>query len=302
MTDIEKINRYTQKQLTEDEVFVFSLVLCDNEIDRDYERFTVDGLKKLQKLFEGKTGISDHSAKSADQNARIFETALIVSEGLMTSYGEPYVKLTAKAYMVRTEENSALIKEIEGGIKKEVSIGCSVKKNICSVCGENIHSTACNHQKGRMYGNKLCYSILDDPDDAYEWSFVAVPAQRNAGVSKGYKHINEKYRNKFHDNSDGAIIVSRDDYTALMTEFNEMSDYCAFGKMYREKLLDSIRKNLAVYDSNIDEKSICRFANSLSPSELVNFEQSIKKSCGKNAVPIQLAPKENKSGDMEFYC
>ena len=28
--------------------------------------------------------------------------------------------------------------------------------------------------------------MLDDPYDAYEWSFVAVPAQREAGVIKMY--------------------------------------------------------------------------------------------------------------------
>ena len=32
----------------------------------------------------------------------------------------------------------------------------------------------------------LCHTILSDITDAYEWSFVAVPAQRNAGVTKQY--------------------------------------------------------------------------------------------------------------------
>ena len=50
---LEKINRYTQTPLQEDEVFVFSVVLCDNEVDRDFERFSVDALKKLAPLFEG---------------------------------------------------------------------------------------------------------------------------------------------------------------------------------------------------------------------------------------------------------
>ena len=31
----------------------------------------------------------------------------------------------------------------------------------------------------------MCYTILRDAQDAYEWSFVAVPAQRQAGVIKG---------------------------------------------------------------------------------------------------------------------
>ena len=38
------INQYTRRELTKDEVYVFSLVLCDNDIDRDFERFTVESL------------------------------------------------------------------------------------------------------------------------------------------------------------------------------------------------------------------------------------------------------------------
>jgi hypothetical protein len=47
----------------------------------------------------------------------------------------------------------------------------------------------CGHRKGESYPmdgaeKKTCTAILDDPMDAYEFSFVAVPAQRKAGASK----------------------------------------------------------------------------------------------------------------------
>ena len=38
--DIELINQYSVKELTPQDVFCFSIVLCDNEVDRDTERFT----------------------------------------------------------------------------------------------------------------------------------------------------------------------------------------------------------------------------------------------------------------------
>jgi len=56
-----KINRYTRREFKSDEVYTFSVVLCDNEIDRDNERFTTDALQKLATLFLGKTGIFNHS-------------------------------------------------------------------------------------------------------------------------------------------------------------------------------------------------------------------------------------------------
>ena len=69
--DIALINTYTRSDLTEDEVYTFSVVLCDNEVDRDYERFTVESLYELEKLLVGKTGIMDHSPNAENKISRI---------------------------------------------------------------------------------------------------------------------------------------------------------------------------------------------------------------------------------------
>ena len=34
--EMGKINRYTRRAYTPEEVYAFSLVLCDNEVDRDW--------------------------------------------------------------------------------------------------------------------------------------------------------------------------------------------------------------------------------------------------------------------------
>lgn len=183
---LEKVNQYTRKPLTADEIFTFPIILCDNDIDRDFECFSVDALYKLAELFLGKTGIFDHDPKGENQTARIFDTEIKTDSSKLTQYGTPYVYLCAKAYMVKTAQNADLIAEINGGIKKEVSVSCSVEKQICSICGEDIKKSPCSHVKGSEYDGQLCYVILDEPKDAYEWSFVAVPAQRNAGVTKKF--------------------------------------------------------------------------------------------------------------------
>ena len=68
--DLALINTFTQKEMMKDDIFTFCVILCDNEIDRDYERFTEDSLHKLADFFIGKTAIRDHSMKSSDQSAR----------------------------------------------------------------------------------------------------------------------------------------------------------------------------------------------------------------------------------------
>ncbi len=184
--ELKLINKYTRRDFSEDEVYIFSVVLCDNDVDRDFERFTLSALNKMAELFIGKTGIADHSQKASDQCARIYSCAVMTDTERKTVYGEPYSYIKAKAYMPITEKTKDLITEIDAGIKKEVSVGCAVNKKTCSVCGGNPNT--CGHKKGRYYqknGTKtLCSHELTNPYDAYEWSFVAVPAQRGAGVTK----------------------------------------------------------------------------------------------------------------------
>ena len=71
---LEAINAQAKAKLTEEQVYVFSVRLCDDQVDRDGERFDTAALPALAKLFIGKTGIVDHKWSSDSQVARIFET------------------------------------------------------------------------------------------------------------------------------------------------------------------------------------------------------------------------------------
>jgi hypothetical protein len=182
--DLELIGALARKPLEPEEVYTFSVRLCDNEIDRDFERFTVRTLEKLAPMFVGKAGIFDHQWSARGQAARIYKTEIVREPGRVTGAGDGYCWLKGCAYMVRIDGNRDLIAEIEGGIKKEVSVGCAVERAICSICGCDRTQTDCGHEKGQEYGGQLCWADLEGAKDAYEFSFVAVPAQPAAGVVK----------------------------------------------------------------------------------------------------------------------
>ena len=190
--DIDLINRFSVKKLSPEEVYCFSVAMCDNDIDRDMERFTSKTLDGLAQLFVGKTVISDHNWKSGNQIGRIYD-AYVKQSDENNQAGEPLRQLVGKVYMLNSEDNRSVIDAIEAGILKEVSVGVSVKSRTCSLCGEGMRfnwslwNMECknHHQLGVTYEDEgLCYMNLDDPGDAYELSFVAVPAQRKAGVTK----------------------------------------------------------------------------------------------------------------------
>ena len=60
-----RINRCAKKELRAEEVYTFAVKLCDNEVDRDWERFSLEALEGLRELFPGKTLLFDHERRSA---------------------------------------------------------------------------------------------------------------------------------------------------------------------------------------------------------------------------------------------
>ena len=136
--DIDLINQFSVKKLSPEDVYCFSVVMCDNDIDRDLERFTNKTLEGLAPLFVGKTVISDHSWKSGNQIGRIYDT-FVQKTAEQNQANEPLRQLVGKVYMLNSEDNRPVIDAIEAGILKEVSVGVSVKKRTCSLCGEDMH-------------------------------------------------------------------------------------------------------------------------------------------------------------------
>ncbi len=263
LSQLEKINRFTRKALTEDEVYCFSVILCDNETDRDNERFSINALNSLAKMFIGKTGIFDHNPKGENQTARIFDTEVITDTSRKTSADEPYTCLKASAYMVRTSKNEDLIKEIDAGIKKEVSVSCCVSKHICSICHCDNKIKACTHKKGRIYNGQKCSIILDDATDAYEWSFVAVPAQINAGVTKHFTGYPDEAE---------TVTLNKSDYITLKAKADNSCE--AFETVTEELRRDIIRMSF-ILNPQTSVKTLCRLAEGMTLQELVSFRSNL---------------------------
>lgn len=187
--ELKAINKYTLEPLKAEDVYTFKAVLCDNEVDRAFDQFTGKALQDMQKLFLGKTVIKDHYRSTDGQVARIYATELVQGTKTLAS-GEIYTQLVAHCYMVRTDSNTDLIAEIKGGIKKEGSVSFAPSSAICSICGTDNAKSYCRHWPGKDYdkdgGKATCIFKLAGVRDAYEFSLVAVPCQRAAGVSKSY--------------------------------------------------------------------------------------------------------------------
>ena len=239
--DLELIGQLARKPLGEEEVYIFSVRLCDNEIDRDFERFAPQTLEELAPMFVGKSGIFDHQWSALGQAARIFKTEVVWEPDRLTKAGDCCCWLKGYAYMMRTESNRDLIAEIEGGIKKEVSVGCAAED--------------CGHQKGQEYGGQLCYATLEGAADAYEFSFVAVPAQPAAGVVKSVR-------------PGEAQAAAR------------LEEEAALGRKYLDRLRVEVVRMALLADQELDGRAVKSLADKLSHRELEELARSFARRAG----------------------
>lgn len=267
---LEQLNRFTRRKHTAQEVYMFDVILCDNEVDRDGECFTKQALETLCRRFEGVTGIFDHDPKGSCQTARIFATELVEDPARRTAYGAAYTYLKACAYMIRTDSNQDLIREIDGGIKKEVSVSCAAKTSRCSVCGS---TGACAHEKGKVYGGRLCYRELEDISDVYEWSFVAVPAQVHAGVTKQYGA------------SGGEDPVRK----ALQAQLNAQQQAVALARQDARK---QIRQLLAATHSKSAAEAVMQSLEGMELARLYQYKDALRRDFSRQCA-AQLQPGEH---------
>ena len=254
---LEAINALAKAQLTAEQVYVFSLRLCDDQVDRDNERFDTAALPPLAKLFIGKTGIVDHKWSSENQVARIFETQVVKEKGVS------YIK--AWAYIRRGGSNDEIIADIEAGIKKEVSVGCAMGMAVCSVCGSEYGT--CGHLKGESYDGLVCCAILQEPMDAYEFSFVAVPAQKEAGVLKALggrrkclKELAEEY--------------------GVQAEYRALFKQAELGKRYQKELEDSIVRLGLALELGVDSDVLRSIASTAKAEDLLKLRKGLEERLG----------------------
>ena len=248
---LEAINAQAKGKLTAEQVYVFSVRLCDDQVDRDSERFDTAALPELARLFIGKTGIVDHRWSSDSQVARIFRTQVVREDGVS------YIK--AWAYIRRGGHSDEIIADIEAGIKKEVSVGCAMGRAVCSVCGGEYGT--CGHVKGESYDGAVCCAILKEPMDAYEFSFVAVPAQRDAGVLKamGGRRCLKELAAEF----------------GAQEEYRQLCKQARLGVQYQKQLTDEVVRLCLSLNLGVEEPVLRSLMGKASAEELDRLKAAL---------------------------
>lgn len=168
------VNRFTLRPLTLDEIAIFTLDLCNNQVDRHFSRFPEEELETINRLIVGRPLMERHDLRGSLPRGTFFRSRVHHEDGR--------VSVRPDVYVLRTAENEDFIRNIEGGVYRETSIGFAFRTPECSVCGQ--HISTCGHVPGREYAGATCHFLMREVVDVLEGSVVSCGSQGTQFVSQ----------------------------------------------------------------------------------------------------------------------
>lgn len=184
---LAKVNEHTVEPLGIEDVYLFEVELCDNDIDRVGDHMTDEFLQQVADSASGLTGLKDHDWSMDNQISRLYDAEIRIDPSKQTRLMEPRRYVLGKAYTLSKYKD--YIDKINAGLLKECSISFESSGDTCSICGSLMTKDAndighCEngHVALQEYDGQLCYTNLNNLTDTLEWSLVAVPCQHNAGI------------------------------------------------------------------------------------------------------------------------
>lgn len=154
----------------------------------------------------------------------------------------------------------------------------------------------CNHHKGEYYGDSLCYGELTGVKDAYEWSFVAVPAQKKAGVIKSF-FKGENCMDSIIKclKSEKQLTLNKDDKAKLLSYIQSLEKDAECGRAYRESVVKDIKRLSLISKSGISNETMESIVKTLSIDELCEIRNVYENRASDRLPIVPQSYKENKS-------
>ncbi len=180
-SQLSKINQFTRKKVTADDVVVLPTLACNDLVDRDVDQFPTSTIKEFHKL-NGQLGPVGKSFMVSHDH-RTLPVGRIFDKGIETTDdGATHLKLYS--YIPNTEANKSFIENLEFGVYWAVSVGVMLDHDACKVGGED-HAWGMGwfgpswycvkgHEKGQYY------DLSSDEEDDWGYPVPLDPSKYDA--------------------------------------------------------------------------------------------------------------------------
>lgn len=166
---LSSIQRFAARELTPDDVLVRGCLLCNDQRDHYYSRFSREALDEVAEMLPGRPVADSHNYRLRAEG-RFFDAKVTKRDGVRW--------VEALFYLPNTERGKEVAQRIDVGVDREVSIGWNCLDATCGVCGE--HIARCGHIPGDIYeGTGFCTYEFGAITNAFEGSLVLAGGQKD---------------------------------------------------------------------------------------------------------------------------
>ena len=257
---LEKINRFTQEPLTEEDVYVFPNMMIDDQPTAYSSRLHPNLLRKFVRDANRGVGLlMNHNNRSLPVgrsfSAEVREEYSETGDPIQSVYGNFYIDLGRKTESGMTTDD--LVKGINSGTIFDTSVGFNADKWDCSICDHDIRDWMnCSHFPGETYEIKgddgvhreeTCYVIAgsDGGGELLENSLVYAGACDRATIKHNFSvadvkenknspklHLVDNFKNIPADakiyqyyTADGSVLFTEtDDRTDGLSQLKKRSE------------------------------------------------------------------------------
>jgi hypothetical protein len=179
--DLAAIRAFALAHIAPEDLYIRRMVVANDAVDRNWEQFTPAVLEHLAATLPGKALLVAHDKRPLPVGLVYRAAARPAQPG---EAGQ--TSLEAWFYLVKTSANEDLRRQIDAGVVRYVSIGCTYDQRLCNICDSDYWD--CAHWRGQTLpdGRVVTLRYGGDPRryEAHEVSLVYLGAQREAQLAK----------------------------------------------------------------------------------------------------------------------
>lgn len=172
---LDAIQQFAKVKLTPDDVHVRGMYLCNSAPDFYYSRFTHQALRDVAEMLPGRSYMVGHNYDNAPIGRFFHADTVYVPKG-RTPKSET-LNVRGLFYVPKDAEGDAIVRRIDTGVWREVSIGFRCLDAPCTICRDFIGT--CGHWPGEVYDRGMCLYDMDGVNAVYEGSSVFAGGQKD---------------------------------------------------------------------------------------------------------------------------
>lgn len=175
-TFMDQIGRFANTDVDPDSIHIRGMRIVNSARDFYFSRFTLDALDEIAELLPGRPVMLGHDYRSQPVGTFFAAQRIAIPKPKQPKRDSHWVE--ALAYYPKDDEGDAIVRRIDIGTWREISLGWASISDECTICHNDMRSFDCPHIPGEVYDRGFCDYEMSGVVSVLEGSHVFAGGQK----------------------------------------------------------------------------------------------------------------------------